>query len=113
MVQIIEINSSEKFYGASSLNAEHAAFVSFQNRWSHYSGAVDIWKRNFANVEQLFDYGSSIRKIIYITNAVESVHSNFRKVPKKGALLNENALLKLFYLCTKELHAKWSGGRDA
>ncbi|MCC9083812.1 IS256 family transposase [Enterococcus faecium] len=100
----------KKFYGASSLNAAHAAFDSFQNRWSHYSGAVDVWKRNFAHVEQLFDYGSAIRKIMYTTNAVESVHSSFRKV-KKGAFSNENALLKLLYLRTKELHAKWSGGR--
>ncbi len=88
----------KKFYGASSLNAAHAAFDSFQNRWSHYSGAVDVWKRNFAHVEQLFDYGSAIRKIMYTTNAVESVHSSFRKVTKKGAFSNENALLKLLYL---------------
>ena len=101
----------KRFYGASSLNAAHAAFDSFQNRWSHYSGAVDVWKRNFAHVEQLFDYGSAIRKIMYTTNAVESVHSSFRKVTKKGAFSNENALLKLLYLRTKELHAKWSGGR--
>ena len=101
----------KKFYGASSLNAAHAAFDSFQNRWSHYSGAVDVWKRNFAHVEQLFDYGTAIRKIMYTTNAVESVHSSFRKVTKKGAFSNENALLKLLYLRTKELHAKWSGGR--
>ncbi|HBL1205311.1 TPA: IS256 family transposase [Enterococcus faecium] len=101
----------KKFYGASSLNAAHAAFDSFQNRWSHYSGAVDVWKRNFAHVEQLFDYGSAIRKIMYTTNAVESVHSSFRKVTKKGAFSNENALLKLLYLRTKELHAKWSVGR--
>jgi putative transposase len=101
----------KKFYGASSLNAAHAAFDSFQNRWSHYSGAVDVWKRNFAHVEQLFDYGSAIRKIMYTTNVVESVHSSFRKVTKKGVFSNENALLKLLYLRTKELHVKWSGGR--
>ncbi|MGM0112989.1 transposase [Enterococcus sp. DIV0187] len=101
----------KKFYGASPLNAAHAAFDSFQNRWSHYSGAVDVWKRNFAHVEQLFDYGSAIRKIMYTTNVVESVHSSFRKVTKKGVFSNENALLKLLYLRTKELHVKWSGGR--
>ena len=101
----------KKFYGASSLNAAHATFDSFQNRWSHYSGAVDVWKRNFAHVEQLFDYGSAIRKIMYTTNVVESVHSSFRKVTKKGVFSNENALLKLLYLRTKELHVKWSGGR--
>ena len=55
----------KKFYGASSLNAAHVAFDRFQNRWSQYSGAVDVWKRNFSHVEQLFfDYGSAIRKIM-------------------------------------------------
>ncbi|OJG38367.1 hypothetical protein RV02_GL002909 [Enterococcus gilvus] len=101
----------KKFYGASSLNAAHAAFDSFQNRWSHYSGAVDVWKRNFAHVEQLFDYGSAIRKIMCTTNSVESVHSSFRKSTKKGAFSLENVRLKLLYLRTKELQMKWTGGR--
>ncbi|EGG51381.1 hypothetical protein WOK_02035 [Enterococcus faecalis EnGen0359] len=48
---------------------------------------------------------------MYITNVVESIHSNFRKVTKKGAFSSDNALLKLLYLRTKELYAKWSGGR--
>ena len=48
---------------------------------------------------------------MYTTNAVESIHSSFRKVTKKGAFSNENALLKLLYLRTKELHTKWAGGR--
>ena len=101
----------KKFYGASSLNAAHAAFDSFQDRWSQYSGALYAWNRNFSHVEQFFDYGSAIRKIMYTTNAVESIHSSFRKVTKKGAFSNENALLKLLYLRTKELHTKWAGGR--
>ncbi|MGC3362529.1 transposase, partial [Enterococcus faecalis] len=55
----------KKFYGASSLNAAHVEFDSFQNQWSHYSGAVDIWKRNFAPIEQLVDSGRAIRNIMY------------------------------------------------
>ena len=50
----------------------------------------------FSHVEQLYDYGSAIRKIMYTTNAVESIHYSFRKVTKKGAFPNENALLVLF-----------------
>ena len=74
-----------------------------------YPGAVDVWVRNFEYVAQLFDYGSAIRKIMYTTNAVESIHSSFRKVIKQGAFPNENALLKLLYLRTRELYAKWNG----
>lgn len=61
-------------------------------------------------MEQLFNYGSYVRKKIYTTNPVESVHSSFRKVTKKGAFPNENALLKLLYLSSKELEKKWEGG---
>ena len=50
-----------------------------------------------------------MRKILYTTNAVESVNSSFRKVTKKGAFPNENALLKLLYLRIGELYKKWNG----
>ena len=58
---------------------------------------------------QLFNYGSAVRKIMYTTNAIESVNSSFRKVTKKGAFPNENALLKLLYLRVAELYKKWNG----
>ena len=75
--------SIKKVYGASSLKAAQAEFEKFKQTWSCYSGAVDVWSRNFAHVEQLFDYGSNVRKVMYTTNAVESVHSSFRKLTKK------------------------------
>lgn len=61
-----------------------------------YPGAVGLWVRNFQHVEQLYDYGASIRKIMYTT--------------KKGTFPNENALLKILYLRVKELDQKWSSG---
>ncbi|MDC5695622.1 IS256 family transposase [Mammaliicoccus sciuri] len=103
-------SSLRKVYGATSLKACHTAFEAFKQQWSQYPGAVDVWKRNFTHVEQLFDYGSNIRKIIYTTNAVESIHSSYRKVTKKGSFPNENALLKLLFIRTKELQKKWSTG---
>lgn len=99
-----------KVYGATSLKACHTAFEAFKQQWSQYPGAVEVWKRNFTHVEQLFDYGSNIRKIMYTTNEVESIHSSYRKVTKKGAFPNENALLKLLFIRTKELQKKWSTG---
>lgn len=98
----------KKVYGAPSLKAAQAEFDKFKQAWSGYPGAVDVWIRNFAHVEQLFDYGSAVRKIMYTTNAVESVNSSFRKVTKKGAFPNENALLKLLYLRITELYKKWN-----
>lgn len=97
----------KKVYGAASLKASEAEFERFRQTWSQYPGAVDVWVRNWQHVAQLFSYGSAVRKILYTTNAVESVNSSFRKVTKKGAFPNENALLKLLYLRISELYKKW------
>ncbi len=94
-------------YGAPSLKKAQNEFDKFKSNWSKYTGAVDVWERNFKHVEQLFDYPSDIRKIMYTTNAIESINSSFRKVTKKGAFPNENALFKLLYLRVCELYKKW------
>lgn len=94
-------------YGAPNLKTAQNEFEKFKVTWNKYSGAVDVWERNFKHVEQLFDYPSIIRKVMYTTNAIESVNSSFRKVTKKGAFPNENALLKLLYLRITELYKKW------
>ncbi len=98
----------KKAYGAASLKAAESEFERFRQTWSQYPGAVDVWVRNWQHVAQLFSYGSAVRKILYTTNAVESVNSSFRKVTKKGAFPNENALLKLLYLRISELYKKWN-----
>lgn len=100
----------KKVYGAANLKAANAAFEIFCKEWDKYPGAVDVWTRNHAHVEQLYDYGSAVRKIMYTTNAIEAINSSFRKVTKKGAFPNETALFKLLYLRVNELEKKWSTG---
>ena len=95
-------------YGAPSLKAAEAEFERFKQAWSSYPGAVDVWIRNWQHIVQLFDYGSAVRKVMYTTNAIESVNSSFRKVTKKGAFPSEDALLKLLYLRITELYKKWN-----
>ena len=98
----------KKIYGASSLKAAEAEFERFKQAWSQYKGAVDVWDRNWQHVAQLFNYGSAVRKIMYTTNAVESVNSSFRKVIKKGAFPGEQAVFKALYLRITELYKKWN-----
>ena len=98
----------KKVYGAPSLKAAEAEFDRFKQAWSSYPGAVDVWIRNWQYVVQLFNYGSAVRKVMYTTNAIESINSSFRKVTKKGALPSEDALLKLLYLRITELYKKWN-----
>lgn len=102
--------SLKKIYAAVNLRAATAAFETFCKNWEKYPGAVRVWESNFKFVEQLFDYGSDVRRIMYTTNAIESVNASFRKVTKKGAFPNENALFKALYLRTTELTRKWAVG---
>lgn len=98
----------KKVYGAASLKAAEAEFERFKQAWSQYPGAVDVWFRNWAHVEQLYNYGSAVRKVMYTTNAIESVNSSFRKVTKKGSFPSEDAVLKALYLRITELYKKWN-----
>ena len=97
-----------RVYGAASLKAAEAEFERFKQNWSQYPGAVDVWVRNWSHVEQLFNYGSAVRKVMYTTNAIEALNSSFRKVTKKGAFPNEDAVLKALYLRLTELYKKWA-----
>ena len=98
-----------KVYGAVSLKAAQAEFERFCEAWSKYPGAIRVWKDNFRHVEQLFNYGSEVRRVMYTTNAIESVNSSFRKVTKKGSFSSETSVFKVFYLRIKELYKKWRG----
>lgn len=99
----------KKVYGASSLKAAEAEFERLKQAWRQYPGAIDVWTRNWSNVEQLFNYGSAVRKVMYTTNAIESVNSSFRKVTKKGSFPSEDAVMKALYLRITELYRKWNG----
>ena len=62
-------------------------------------------------IYQIFEYPPAIRKVIYTTNAIESLNSALRKVTKgKGSFINKNALMKVLYLRVKDLQKKWSMG---
>lgn len=99
----------KKVYGASSLKAAQAEFERFKQAWSQYPGAVDVWVRNWQHVEQLFNYGSAVRKVMYTTNRIEAVNSSLRKVTKKGSFPSEDAVRKALYLRITELYKKWNG----
>ncbi len=96
-------------YAATSESECRLNFEAFKKRWSEKCpGAVRVWESHFSHVLQLFKYPSAIRKIMYTTNAIESVNSSLRKVTKKGSYDSYDALLRAFYLRIQELSRKWS-----
>lgn len=102
-------------YKAVNVMEARRLFDKFKERWKAYPGAIAVWERNFQHVEQLFNYPSDVRRIMYTTNPIESVNSSLRKVTKKGSFPSDNAVLKALYLRVVELvKEKWKdNGRVA
>jgi putative transposase len=68
-----------------------------------------IWRRNWERITPFFAYPSEIRKIIYTTNALESVNMSLRKVIKtRGSFPNEESAIKLLYLALRNVMKKWN-----
>lgn len=76
-----------------------------------------VWRRNWERITPFFAFPAEIRKIIYTTNAVESLHMSLRKIIKtRGSFPNEEAALRLLYLALRNHAKKWStvqGWREA
>lgn len=97
-------------YSAVSAGEAENALAVLNEKWSkQYPSAVKVWNENFIYVQRLFEYPSEIRKMIYTTNAIESFNSAMRKVTnRKAAFPNEMAVLKILYLRTLDVVAKWT-----
>jgi putative transposase len=78
-------------------------------RGEAYPSIVKSWRSNWARIIPFFDYPPEIRKVIYTTNAIESVNMSLRKITKnRGSFPSDEALLKLFYLALNNISKKWS-----
>lgn len=81
-----------------------------QDKWGKkYPVVLESWRRNWDNLSAYFAYDEHIRRLIYITNAVEGFHRQVRKVTKtKGVFPNDMALMKLIYLAVMNISKKWT-----
>ncbi len=97
-------------YRAVSKQAAEQALDELETKWGkQYPIVLKSWRRKWDNLSVFFKYPEPIRKVIYTTNAIESVHRQFRKLTKtKGAFPNENSLLKLLYSGIGNMTKKWT-----
>jgi transposase-like protein len=94
------IKKSIPTYQAISKETAEESLVQLEEKCGKkYPIVIQSWKNKWENLTCYFKYPEDIRRIIYTTNIIESVHRQFRKRTKtKGAFPNENSLLKLLYM---------------
>jgi len=102
--------SLRTIYTAPTEAAASAALVAFTEQWGEqYSAIAPAWQKNWARLTPFFDYPPAIRKVVYTTNAIESLNYSLRKVIKgRGAFPHDDAIRKLLYLGLRNVAKKWT-----
>ena len=97
-------------YGAINRDLAYQALDDFANKWGYkYAYAIKSWRDNWDELTAYFDYPQEIRKIMYTTNAIESLNSSIRKYTKTKTIFpDDQAALKAVYLAVANVEKKWT-----
>jgi putative transposase len=98
-------------YAAPTADAASAALDAFERGpWGKkFPTVVAAWRRAWSHVVPLFAFPPEVRRLIYTTNALESVHAQLRKIIKtRGQFPTDDAATKLIWLALRNITAKWA-----
>lgn len=97
-------------YRATTLEAAEAALLEFGEKWDKKYPAISrSWNNHWQNILTLFAFPEEIRKIIYTTNAIESLNSVIRKaINNRKIFPSDRSALKVVYLATQKASQKWT-----
>jgi putative transposase len=97
-------------YNAPTVSAAEAALEQFAARWDElYPRISQSWRRHWPKLITLFDYPPEIRKVIYTTNAIESLNYSLRRVlNNRGAFPDDDSVRKLLFLAINKASQKWT-----
>jgi len=100
----------KQIYGSATLDEAEMALTAFADKWDgQFPTISQIWLRHWENVTPFFDYPPEIRKVIYTTNAIESMNMTLRKVMKNKRIFpSDEAAFKQIYLALQNISKKWT-----
>ncbi|WP_420834609.1 IS256 family transposase [Acetivibrio clariflavus] len=100
----------KSIYQAPSEEAGYAQMKEVTEKWQeHYPNAMKSWTANWDVISPIFKFSADVRKVIYTTNAIESLNSTYRRLNSKRSVFpSDTALLKALYLATFEVTKKWT-----
>jgi transposase-like protein len=97
-------------YGAATLSEAEQAMDRFSERWDEkYPAISPSWRKDWERLTVFFDYSPEIRKVVYTTNAIESLNYSLRRMLKtRGSFPNDDAVFKVIYLAINRVAKKWT-----
>lgn len=97
-------------YTAPTAEAAAAALEVFAGKWdSRFPSISKSWRSRWENVIPFFAYPPEIRKVIYTTNAIESINASIRKTTRKrGAFPTQDSVRKVLYLAIRKASERWT-----
>jgi putative transposase len=97
-------------YGAITLDEAEMALEAFAEKWDKkYPTISKSWRAHWVNLTPFFAYEHDIRKVIYTTNAIESLNSTLRKyIKNKKVFPSDDAALKQLFLALRNISKKWT-----
>jgi len=97
-------------YGSATLEEAEMALTAFAEKWDKQFPTISqIWLRHWENVIPFFAYPPEIRKVIYTTNAIESLNMTLRKIMKNKRIFpSDDAAFKQIYLALQNISKKWT-----
>ena len=94
----------KSIYRAASADTAELALQASRIKYPKHQVVADVWARNWQRVIPFFKFPEEIRKMIYTTNAVESLHMTLRKVTKnRGSFPSQEAAIKLQYFALRNV----------
>ncbi len=100
----------KKIYASLSVDEAERELAQFGDTWDkRYAAISKSWRDNWPNLITLFDYPDEIRKVIYTTNAIESLNSVIRKAIKNRKIFpHDNSAMKVIWLAIQAASEKWT-----
>ena len=102
------VGDLKPIYRAATADEAERQLHEFEAKWPKYPAITRLWRDQWERVIPFFAFPAEVRKVVYTTNAVESLHMSLRKIIKtRGSFPSEEAALKLLYLALTKVVAKW------
>ena len=103
-------NDLKTIYHAPDEQTGHARMKSVAETWNRkYPGVMNRWEDNWDVISPMFKFSETARKVLYTTNAIESLNSGFRRLNRSRSVFPyDTSLLKALYLASHELTKKWT-----